>query len=161
MNLYIRRVFFLMLRTRLLIGCSNHAQQCYLGKTILSSRSWFHTHTSRPYTEIHQVRDPRTASPRTGRIHSVLKLRIFRPGQLLVRRSLHKAAVQHILQLYVRAEHEKYFLIFVIWQHYNLKRLEGRKWSRGQIRKDSLEIFFNCSRPQSMINSQVCHKLSV
>ena len=61
MNLYIRRVFFLMLRSRLLIGCSNHTPQCHLGKTILSSRSWFHTHTSRPYTEIHQVRDPRTA----------------------------------------------------------------------------------------------------
>ena len=157
MNLYIRMVFLLMLRTRLLIGCSNHTPQRHLGKTILSSRSWFHTHTSRPYTEIHQVRDPRTASPRTGQIDSVLKLRIFCPGQLLVRRSLHKAAVQHILQLYVRAEHEKYFLIFVIWQHYNLKRLEGKKWSRGQTHKDNLEIFFNCSKPQSMINLQVCH----
>ena len=61
MNLYIRKVFFLMLRTLLLIGCSKHTPQRHLGKTILSSKSWFHTHTSRPYTEIHQARDPRAA----------------------------------------------------------------------------------------------------
>ena len=115
-----------------------------------------------PYTHITALYRDTSSQGSTCRLvcGRSLYFRFFGP-EPAVRGSLYKAAVQHILQLYVRVEHEKYFLIFVIWQHYNLKRFEGRKWSRGQTHKDNLEIFFNYSRQQSMINLQVRHWVTV
>ena len=69
-----------------------------------------------PYTHITALYRDTSSQGSTCRLRlKLVDLRdFFGLESFPVRASLYKAAVQHILQLYVRAEHEKYFLIFVI-----------------------------------------------